>query len=105
MHALAATTMEKQCDEPDFSSQDYRSLLSIPENLRARFFSSADPQQQKDFGQFLTPPHVADLMATMFRLHRKRIRLLDAGAGMGILSAAFVRHQLNKKILSIPILI
>ncbi|MBI3986623.1 MAG: N-6 DNA methylase [Lentisphaerae bacterium] len=97
MHALTETTAEKQCAEADYSSQDYRALLSIPERLRARFFDSANPQQQKELGQFLTPPHVADLMATMFRLHRQSIRLLDPGAGMGILSAAFIRRQLLSK--------
>lgn len=97
MHTLAGTTTEKQHDETSFSSQDYRLLLSIPENLRVRFFASANPQQQKDLGQFLTPPHVADLMAGMFRISRKHIHLLDAGAGMGILSAAFIRRQLLGK--------
>jgi adenine-specific DNA-methyltransferase len=71
-------------------------LLSVPDKLRARYFAAADAQQQKDLGQFLTPPHVAALMAGMFRGRARRIRLLDAGAGMGILSAAFVRRQLMR---------
>ncbi len=71
-------------------------LLAVPENLRARYFAAADAQHQKDLGQFLTPPHVADLMAGMFQYRARRIRLLDAGAGMGILSAAFVRRQLMR---------
>lgn len=72
------------------------SLLSIPDDLRARVFATADPAHQKQLGQFLTSPHVADLMAGMFRCHVRHIRLLDAGAGMGILSAAFVRRQLMR---------
>lgn len=75
-----------------------RALLSIPDALRANFFASANPRHQKDLGQFLTPPHVADLMAAMFNLQASHIRLLDAGAGMGILSAAFVRRQLQKRV-------
>lgn len=70
------------------------SLLFIPDDLRARVFACADPAHQKQLGQFLTSPHVADLMAGMFRCRVRHIRLLDAGAGMGILSAAFVRRQL-----------
>ena len=89
MHAHAATAPAVRIEGPD-----PRVLLSIPDALRARFFATANHQQQKNFGQFLTPPHVADLMAAMFRLRSRRIRLLDAGAGMGILSAAFVRRQL-----------
>ncbi len=71
-------------------------LLTVPDKLRARYFAAADAQQQKDLGQFLTPPHVADLMAGMFRCRARCVRLLDAGAGMGILSAAFVRRQLMR---------
>jgi len=92
MRALATTIKEVRPEEPDD-----RALLAIPEALRASFFASVNTQQQRDFGQFLTPPHVADLMAEMFRLHTSHIRLLDAGAGMGILSAAFVRRQLLRK--------
>lgn len=73
------------------------SLLAIPENLRARFFASSPPHQQKELGQFLTPPHVADLMASMFERRFRTFCLLDAGAGMGILSAAFVYRQLLRK--------
>jgi adenine-specific DNA-methyltransferase len=89
MNISALTTMEKQKAEADDHA-----LLSIPENLRISFFSSTSSPQQKELGQFLTPPHVADLMATMFQGFSRTVRLLDAGAGMGILSAAFVRRQL-----------
>ncbi len=76
--------------------QSVRDLLAMPDKLRASYFAVADAQQQKDLGQFLTPPHVADLMAEMFQCRTRRIRLLDAGAGMGMLSAAFVRRQLMR---------
>jgi adenine-specific DNA-methyltransferase len=92
MHALTASTAEIRTKE-----SDDRSLLSIPDTLRAHFFASADPRHQKDMGQFLTPPHVADLMAAKFNIRSSDIRLLDAGAGLGILSGAFVRRQLQKK--------
>lgn len=92
MHALEAISAEIHSKE-----SDDRSLLSIPDALRASFFASADPRHQKALGQFLTPPHVADLMAAMFNLRASHIRLLDAGAGMGILSAAFVRRQIQKR--------
>lgn len=36
-------------------------------------------------------------MASMFRSHVRHVRLLDAGAGMGILSAAYVKKQLKLK--------
>lgn len=71
-------------------------LLTVPDTLRSRHFAVADVQQQKEMGQFLTPPYVADLMAGMFRCRNRRIRLLDAGAGMGMLTTAFVRRQLMR---------
>jgi len=91
MTELAATT------ETLTGESETPSLLSIADSLRARHFATINPRHQKQFGQFLTPPHVADLMASMFELRSPHMRLLDAGAGMGILSAAFVRHQLRKK--------
>jgi len=72
-----------------------QSLLAIPDDLRARAFATPESTNQKRLGQFLTPPHVADRMASMFQCHASRIRLLDAGAGMGMLTAAFVRQRLT----------
>ena len=47
---------------------------------------------RNDLGQFLTPSPVADLMASMFDVRSNDIELLDAGAGTGALTAAFVRR-------------
>ena len=91
MNTTATTTDEKK------ATINGSYLLAIPENLRAKFFASSSPHQQKELGQFLTPPHVADLMASMFERRFRTFRLLDAGAGMGILSAAFVHRQLLRK--------
>lgn len=46
--------------------------------------------RQEELGQFLTAPPVADFMASMFGPLPRVIRLLDAGAGAGALTAAFV---------------
>lgn len=79
-------------------ARDFDRLLAIPEGLRARFFAAAKAVRQKELAQFLTPPHVANLMAGMFGLRSRRVRLIDAGAGLGILSAAFIRRQLLRKV-------
>lgn len=47
-------------------------------------------RRQGELGQFLTPSPVADFMASLFGPLPKAIRLLDAGAGAGALTAAFV---------------
>ena len=41
-------------------------------------------------GQFMTPAPVARFMASLFRSRRLSLRVLDAGAGVGSLSAAIV---------------
>lgn len=46
--------------------------------------------RQEELGQFLTAPPVADFMASMFVSLPAIVRLLDAGAGAGALTAAFV---------------
>ncbi len=46
--------------------------------------------RQGELGQFLTPSPVAEFMASMFTELPKNVRLLDAGAGAGELTRAFV---------------
>lgn len=46
--------------------------------------------RQEELGQFLTAAPVAEFMASMFGPLPKTVRLLDAGAGAGSLTAAFV---------------
>ncbi|HEX5731660.1 MAG TPA: N-6 DNA methylase [Blastocatellia bacterium] len=49
-------------------------------------------EKRHKFGQFLTPRPVADLMASMFDIDSGDVELLDAGAGTGALTSAFVRR-------------
>ena len=46
--------------------------------------------RQQELGQFLTVTPVANFMASMFGSLPKTVRLLDAGAGAGSLTTAFV---------------
>lgn len=48
------------------------------------------PQTQHELGQFLTPNHVADFMASLFSFKPTEVHLLDAGAGKGALTKALV---------------
>jgi len=90
----------------DNSSLEFTSLAKLSSgNLLAevdlrRAITSLKLRQDKkaSMGQFLTPASVAQLMAGMFnRLDLTEISLLDAGAGIGSLLAAFVvqvcQHQ------------
>ncbi len=54
-------------------------------------------QRQAELGQFLTPAPLADFMASMFGPLPSHVRLLDAGAGAGALTAAFVARCTGAK--------
>lgn len=47
--------------------------------------------RQEELGQFLTAVPTADFMASMFGPLPSVVRLLDAGAGAGALTVAFVK--------------
>jgi len=59
------------------------------ERLRARL-AARDVSAKAGLGQFMTPSVVASFMADMFDKTPRVLRLLDAGAGVGALSAAAV---------------
>ncbi len=53
-------------------------------------------ERQEALGQFLTPSPVGDFMASLFSTLPHNVRLIDAGAGTGALTAAFVRRACAK---------
>lgn len=57
-----------------------------------------DRGRRAEMGQFLTPPPVARFMASLFSDSRDTVRLLDAGAGVGTLTAAFVEDACYRTI-------
>jgi adenine-specific DNA-methyltransferase len=57
----------------------------------------APRQRQGELGQFLTPAPVAAFMASLFGPLPDVVRLLDAGAGAGALTEAFVSRLCEKK--------
>lgn len=65
-------------------------LVEGVEFLRADANRRLDPVRRSELGQFMTPSATSRLMASMFEAKSEHIRLLDAGAGVGSLTAAFV---------------
>jgi adenine-specific DNA-methyltransferase len=53
--------------------------------------------RQEELGQFLTATPVAEFMASMFGPLPQTVRLLDAGAGAGALTAAFISRCCEKR--------
>ena len=51
-----------------------------------------DSEQRSRMGQFFTPPSVARFIASLFGNSSPGLRLLDAGAGVGTLTVAFVEE-------------
>lgn len=64
--------------------------LEVAEQARQQLAGTLDPIRRGKLGQFFTPLATARLMASMSNLVRERMRLLDAGAGVGALTAAWV---------------
>ena len=64
--------------------------LALAEESRRKQIGALDRHRRSSLGQFFTPPKTARLMASMSKLSRKRLRILDAGAGAGALTAALV---------------
>ncbi len=73
------------------------SLMDQIEATRRIATLELDPGSRADLGQFMTPAPVARLMAGMFERLTGDIRLLDAGAGIGSLTAAFVEEGCRRK--------
>jgi len=64
--------------------------LSTAEEARQNLGLTLDPARRRTFGQFFTPAATARLMASLSTLSPQRVRLLDAGAGVGSLTAAWI---------------
>ncbi|MBZ0149975.1 MAG: Eco57I restriction-modification methylase domain-containing protein [Planctomycetes bacterium] len=60
------------------------------EAARLRANELLDPARRSEMGQFMTPWPIADFMASMFKPTTADVRLLDAGAGVGSLTAGFI---------------
>lgn len=57
-----------------------------------------DSKKRSNLGQYMTPAKVASFMSTLFDLTQfEKISLLDPGAGVGSLTAAFVDEILQRK--------
>ena len=65
-----------------------QSILDYCVELSDYFRKIYSIDKRKEKGQFFTNKKVASFMASLFDLNRHELRLLDPGAGTGILSAA-----------------
>ncbi len=75
--------------EPDGQHVD-NSLLETVENIRRYLSERVERHRRAIVGQFFTPACIARFMAELCEARQPVLRVLDAGAGIGSLSAAFV---------------
>jgi len=67
--------------------------------LRLEANQKLNPARKSELGQFMTPSSVAQFMASLFYPGNfAAIHLLDAGAGIGSLTAAFLERWLAEEI-------
>lgn len=63
---------------------------TVVDQVRLEASQRLDPRRRSALGQFMTPAAIARFMAGLFANPTGPVRLLDAGAGVGSLTAAFV---------------
>ena len=64
-------------------------------NITDEYLISKSKTERKKIGQFFTSKETAMFMANLSNCHKENIRILDAGAGTGILSVALL-EKLNQ---------
>ncbi len=68
-------------------------ITSILEGNRIAVKKTSSRKLRGEIGQFITPPPIAFFMASLFERPHKHVRILDAGAGTGVLFTSLV-HRL-----------
>jgi adenine-specific DNA-methyltransferase len=71
-------------------------LATYAERLAELYAENHSIEKRKSSGQFFTPAQVARFMANMLDIKGNHIRLLDPGAGIGILSAALCERLADR---------
>lgn len=77
-------------------TKEEQMLLEAIDQTRLEVSPTLDPKRRSKLGQFMTPGRIAAFMAGMFENMPSAVRLLDAGAGMGALTAAFVSEACRR---------
>jgi adenine-specific DNA-methyltransferase len=78
-------------------AQDHCEPLRLASKLQRRYEAATSPAGRKKKGQFFTPTVVCRFMASLFSAIPNHFRLLDAGAGMGALSAGVCQMVLERR--------
>lgn len=79
---------------------DNVNILEYAESVSVKVNELSNSEDKKSKGQYFTPPSIAKFMASLVTFNRSKIKVLDPGAGTGILSCALVDRILteNRKV-------
>lgn len=76
------------------ASKKKMDLLNLVDSYREKANQQLDPETQSQLGQFMTSEPIARFMASLFQKTDGPITLLDPGAGVGSLTAAFMQENI-----------
>lgn len=71
---------------------EVRPLREQMEHRRITHANETPPAIKQELGQYFTPGHIADFMASLFPKATGNVRVLDPGAGIGSLSCALAER-------------
>lgn len=92
-----ATTQQLSIDAPGITAAGLLDRIEL-HRLEVTSRIAAHHERRAELGQFFTPEPIGQFMASLFALPHmpKRLRLLDAGAGNGMLTAAVVAELCSR---------
>lgn len=70
--------------------------LHTLDHIRESFNSATKRTERSIIGQFLTPGTIAHFMSSMFETIKGDVRILDPGAGAGVLFAACIENMISQ---------
>jgi len=72
-------------------------LSNTLDDVRKSLNGTTSRQERSKIGQFFTPAKIAQYMATLFQQERREVRIIDPGAGTGVLFATLIETLIAKK--------
>ncbi len=78
-------------------------FLNILDDVRKSLHESTSRRARSTIGQFLTPVSIARFMASLFEHVGEKVRILDPGAGAGVLLASCVDALVSRRVESLAI--
>lgn len=86
------------CYQQVLNFPDITNILSYVCDRTNLYIKQIDKSQRKNYGQFFTDINIAKYMANLVNKNKPSVKILDPGAGSGILSAAILDKLKNNNV-------